>query len=118
GELSGLETVFSGAYIAVDPSSVGESTREYVGLDKPPVVTSDKPGRYFRLRAEELGSIEVGSPVYYRWLQVGRVAGYELSSRGDSVEVQIFVESPHDARIRSTTRFWNASGFDATLRPD
>ncbi|MEZ4333222.1 MAG: MlaD family protein [Myxococcota bacterium] len=118
GELSGIETVFSGAYIAVDPSSIGESTREFIGLEKPPVVTSDKPGKYFRLRAEELGSIEVGSPVYYRWLQVGRVVGYELSASGDSVDVQIFVEAPHDARIRSTTRFWNASGFDATLRAD
>lgn len=118
GELSGIETVFSGAYIAVDPSREGEETRDFVGLEKPPVVTSDKPGKYFRLRAEELGSVDVGSPVYYRWLQVGRVAGYELASAGDSVDIQIFVESPHDARIRSTTRFWNASGLDATLRAD
>lgn len=118
GELSGIETVFSGAYIAVDPARDGEETREFVGLEKPPVVTSDKPGKYFRLRAEELGSIDVGSPVYYRWLQVGRVAGYELASAGDSVDIQIFVESPHDARIRSTTRFWNASGLDATLHAD
>lgn len=118
GGISGLETVFSGAYIAVDPSKEGKSARAFDGLEKPPVVTSDKPGRYFRLRAEELGSIEVGSPVYFRWLRVGRVAGYELSASGDSVDVQVFVESPHDARIRSTTRFWNASGLDATLRAD
>lgn len=118
GELSGIETVFSGAYIAVDPSREGSEVREFVGLEKPPVVTSDKPGKYFRLRAEELGSIDVGSPVYFRWLQVGRVAGYELSASGDSVDVQVFVESPHDARIRSTTRFWNASGLDATVRAD
>lgn len=118
GELSGIETVFSGAYIAVDPSSEGEETNEFIGLEKPPVVTSDKPGKYFRLRAEELGSIDVGSPVYFRWLQVGRVAGYELAPTGDSVDVQVFVESPHDARIRSTTRFWNASGLDATIRVD
>ena len=51
-------------------------------------------------------------------LQVGRVAGYELSESGDSVDVQIFVESPHDSRIRSTTRFWNASGLDAERVPD
>lgn len=118
GELSGLETVLSGAYIAVDPSREGEEMREFTGLEKPPVVTSDKPGKYFRLRAEELGSIEVGSPVYFRWLQVGRVAGYELAPTGDSIDVQVFVESPHDARVRSTTRFWNASGLDATIRAD
>ncbi len=54
----------------------------------------------------------------FRWLQVGRVAGYELSPSGDSVDVQVFVETPHDARVRSTTRFWNASGLDATIRAD
>ncbi len=118
GGVTGLETVFSGAYIAVDPSNKGQSAREFDGLEKPPVVTSDKPGKYFNLRAEELGSVEVGSPVYYRWLQVGRVAGYELSETGDSVDVQVFVEAPHDARVRSTTRFWNASGLDATIRAD
>lgn len=118
GGVSGLETVFSGAYIGVDPSSEGSSQRQFVGLEKAPVVTSDKPGKYFKLRADELGSVNVGSPVYYRWLQVGRVAGYELSESGDSVDVQIFVESPHDARVRSTTRFWNASGLDATIRAD
>ena len=118
GGISGLETVFSGAYIAVDPSSDGPSAREFDGLEKPPVVTSNKPGKFFRLRAEALGSVEVGSPVYFRWLQVGRVAGYELSPSGDSVEVQVFVEAPHDVRVRSTTRFWNASGLDATLRAD
>jgi len=118
GELSGIETVFSGAYIAVDPSNAGQATSEFEGLEKPPVVTSDKPGRYFNLRAEDLGSVDVGSPVYFRWLQVGRVAGYELSESGDSVDVQIFVEAPHDARVRSTTRFWNAAGLDATVRAD
>lgn len=118
GGISGLETVFSGAYIAIDPSQEGRSARAFDGLEKPPVVTSGKPGKYFRLRADELGSIEVGSPVYYRWLQVGRVAGYELSESGDSVDVQVFVEAPHDARVRSTTRFWNASGLDATIRAD
>jgi len=118
GGISGLETVFSGAYIAVDPARDAPSTREFDGLEKPPVVTSNKPGKFFRLRAEALGSVDVGSPVYFRWLQVGRVAGYELSPSGDFVEVQVFVEAPHDARVRSTTRFWNASGLDATVRAD
>ena len=118
GGVTGLETVFSGAYIAVDPSNKGTDAREFDGLEKPPVVTSDKPGTYYQLRAEELGSVEVGSPVYYRWLQVGRVAGYELAPSGDAVDVQVFVEAPHDARVRSTTRFWNASGLDATFRAD
>lgn len=115
GQVTGLETVFSGVYIAVDPSDEGEPQRSFEGLEKAPVVTSDKPGTVFQLRAEELGSVEVGSPVYYRWLNVGQVAAYELSESGEFVSVQVFIEAPHDQRVRSTTRFWNASGLDATL---
>ncbi|KPJ75878.1 MAG: hypothetical protein AMS19_13555 [Gemmatimonas sp. SG8_23] len=115
GQISGLGTVFSGAYIAIDPSSEGVRTRSFQGLQKAPVVTSDKPGTLFELRAGELGSIEVGSPVYYRWLRVGQVAGYSLDQAGESISVQVFVEEPHDQRVRSTTRFWNASGLDAVL---
>lgn len=115
GQISGLGTVLSGAYIAIDPSREGVRTRRFVGLEKAPVVTSDKPGTLFDLRAEELGSVEVGSPVYYRWLRVGQVAGYSLDEAGESIAVQVFVESPHDERVRSTTRFWNASGLDAVF---
>ena len=115
GQISGIGTVLSGAYIAIDPSSEGARTRAFVGLEKAPVVTSDKPGTLFELRARELGSVEVGSPVYYRWLRVGQVAGYSLDQAGESIAVQVFIEEPHDQRVRSTTRFWNASGLDAVL---
>jgi len=118
GQVSGLSTVLSGVYIAIDPSSTGDTTHEFIGLEKPPIMTSDKPGSLFDLRARELGSIQIGSPVYYRWLNVGQVAGFELDAAGEFVNLQVFVESPHDRRIRSTTRFWNVSGFDATLTSD
>lgn len=114
-EISGVDTLLSGAYIAVDPSREGVRTRVFEGLEKAPVVRSDKPGTLFQLRASDLGSIDVGSPVYYRWLRVGQIAGYELDEDGESVSVQVFVEAPHDDRVRSTTRFWNASGLDAVV---
>ncbi|MFP6655188.1 MAG: MlaD family protein [Myxococcota bacterium] len=115
GEISGLDTVLSGVYIAVDPSREGERSRLFVGLEKAPVVTSDKPGTLFDLRAQDLGSLQIGAPVYYRWLRVGQVAGYELAELDEHVSVQVFIEAPHDRRVRSTTRFWNASGIDVAL---
>jgi paraquat-inducible protein B len=118
GQITGLDTVLSGVYIAVDPSSEGQRARRFVGLEKPPVVTSDKPGTLFNLQAQELGSVSVGSPVYFRWLPVGQVAAIELDEAGEHVSVQVFVEAPHDRRVRSTTRFWNASGFDVTVGGD
>lgn len=115
GQISGISTVLSGAYIAIDPSFEGVRSRKFVGLEKAPVVTSDETGTLFNLRAETLGSVDIGSPVYFRWLRVGEVAGYELQEDGDHVDIQVFVEAPHDRRVRSTTRFWNASGLDAVV---
>jgi len=39
---------------------------EFVGLESPPIITGDVPGRRFVLHSEELGSLGIGSPVYYR----------------------------------------------------
>jgi len=115
GQISGISTVFSGAYIAIDPSVEGDAASEFIGLEKAPVVTFDKTGTLFHLRADSLGSLDVGSPVYFRWLRVGEVAHYELDEVGDQVNIQVFIEAPYDKRVRSTTKFWNASGFDVVL---
>ena len=115
GEISGLGTLFSGAYIAMDPGKKGLEANNFKGLDNPPVVTMDTPGRYFRLRADKLGSLDIGAPVYFRQIKVGQVVHYEMQDDGQAVEVKIFIHSPHDKRVTQNTRFWNASGMDMAL---
>jgi paraquat-inducible protein B len=113
--VSGLGTLFSGAYIGMDPGKEGEPARRFKGLEIPPVVTTGMPGREFLLRANTLGSLDIGAPVYYRQIQVGQVIGYDLDKEGKSLKVKIFVNAPHDKLVQKNTRFWNASGFDLTL---
>jgi paraquat-inducible protein B len=115
GSVTGLGTLLSGAYIGIDPVMKGKSARHFTGLDTTPAITVDTPGRYFRLKATESGSLEVGSPVYYREIKVGEVVGYGLAEDDDSVDVQIFIYAPHDRKVTTNTRFWNASGFDVSL---
>lgn len=115
GGISGLGTLLSGAYIAVDAGESGQSERAFVGLDSPPLVLRGEPGRNFVLRATDLGSLDVGSPVYHRRIRVGRVVGYALSPDGKGLEVQVFVDAPHDRLVTSDTHFWNASGVDVAL---
>lgn len=115
GEVSGLSTLFSGVYIAMDPGTGGDDTRHFTGLETPPVVTLDTPGSYFKLRAEKLGSLDVGAPVYFRQIKVGQVVHYEMQADGRAVEIKIFIRSPHDERVNQNTRFWNASGVDVAV---
>jgi paraquat-inducible protein B len=113
--VSGLGTLFSGAYIGMDPGKEGEPARRFKGLEIPPVVTTGMPGHDFLLTANTLGSLDIGAPVYYRQIQVGQVIGYDLDEEGQSLRVKIFINAPHDKLVRKNTRFWNASGFDLKL---
>jgi len=115
GQVSGLGTIFSGAYIAVDPGKAGLPASQFVGLETPPVVTTDLPGRPFVLEASTLGSLDIGTPLYFRQVKVGQVVGFKLKEDGRSVTVKIFVNAPFDKYVFKNTRFWNASGLDIAV---
>lgn len=115
GSVSGLGTVLSGAYIGIDSSRTGSPAHAFTGLEVPPVVTVGQPGRHFILQADTLGSLDIGSPVYYRQIQVGQVVSYSFDQTGKAVDIKIFIEAPHHTKVTDSTRFWNASGFDVSL---
>ena len=69
----------------------------------------------FALRADDLGSLDVGSPVLHRRTLVGRVVGYTLDAKTDQLSLRIFIEAPFQQLVTRDTRFWNASGVDLTL---
>jgi paraquat-inducible protein B len=118
--VSGLGTLLSGAYIGVDAvDGAGAATSatkfEFVGLETPPPVTHDRDGKRFVLKAHDLGSLDIGSPVYFRRINVGRVIGYELDESGNAVNVEVFIDSPNDKFVTRGARFWNASGVDLSV---
>lgn len=116
--VSGLGTLITGAYISVDTTDSYQSDKasyEFVGLEKPPEVSSGRAGTRFTLNTRDLGSLEVGSSVSYRRVNVGQVISYEFSADGRDVEVQVFVDAPYDKYVSVDTRFWNVSGINVTL---
>lgn len=113
--ISGLGTLFSGVYIGADAGETGKEETHFTGLEAPPFVQRGEPGRSFVLDAADLGSLEVGSPLYYRRMRVGRVVGFALDAQRDSVDVQVFVESPNEALVTQTSRFWTVSGIDLSV---
>src|SRR3954453_1500243 len=112
--VSGLGTLISGAYIARAPGR-GDPALSFPGRGEPPPMTSDVPGRRFSLHADGLGSVEQGSPVYYRGLRVGQVLGRTLDENRRSFTFAVFVDAPNDQLVRDPSRFWNASGIDVSV---
>ena len=113
--VSGLNTLLSGAYIAADAGGSDERRTHFVALESEPVPLRGEPGRSFVLSADDLGSLEVGSPVYYRRARVGRVVGYSLDPTRDRLDVRVFIESPNEPLVTGNSRFWNASGVDVSV---
>lgn len=110
--VTGLETLLSGAYIAFDPGPPdGEKATQFRGLESPPGIQSDQPGRTYTLVAPAVGSVGPGAPVFFRDVDVGEVLGYTLPPGGvGPVLIQFFVREPYDHYLRTDTRFWNVSG--------
>lgn len=109
--VTGLETLVSGIYIAVDPVK-GEAIHEFQALSEPPPLSDKLPGLHITLKADRLGSLDEGSPVFYRQIKVGQVKSYRLGEDQRTVEVQIYIEPAYAHLVRKHTRFWNASGIN------
>jgi paraquat-inducible protein B len=113
--ITGLGTIISGAYIGMEIGQSKQRKRDFVGLENPPVVTIETPGRFFVLTTPDLGSLDSGTPIYFRRLQVGQVTSYALEPDGKTLKVHVFVNAPYDQYVTPNTRFWHASGIDVSL---
>jgi paraquat-inducible protein B len=118
GNLSGLETVLSGSYIGMlPPMTGGKRQRDFVGREDPPILQAHVPGQTFLVKAARLGSISLGSPVFFRDLSVGEVLGWDIADMAESVTIRTFVRAPFDRYVTDQSRFWNASGISVKLQP-
>lgn len=113
--ITGIGTLFSGAYIGADAGTSDDTSNEFTGMESQPIVTRDTAGKQFVLHSDDVGSLDIGSPVYYRMVKVGRVASYNLDEDGRGVSIRIFVDKPYDKFVGLNTRFWHASGIDFEL---
>ncbi|MFZ1570099.1 MAG: MlaD family protein [Thiolinea sp.] len=120
-EISGITTLFSGTYIGMLPQRVDSELKEnetsicYQALEEPPATKPSRPGREFKLMTDSMGSLDIGTPIFYKQLQVGEIINYRLSADSGQVELHIFVDEPYYRLINKNTRFWDVSGIDVRV---
>ncbi|MFY9315859.1 MAG: MlaD family protein [Burkholderiales bacterium] len=115
GTVTGIGTLLSGSYIGMDIGTSKEVREKFVGLEIPPIVVTGEPGRTFILRSDSAGSLDVGSPLYFRHLKAGQIVSYELGKDGRGILIKVFVNASYDRFVNDNTRFWHASGVDVTM---
>jgi paraquat-inducible protein B len=115
GNVTGLGTLIGGSYIGLDAGKSKDRRDDFVGLETPPAVALDVPGKQFVLHAADVGSLDTGSPILFRRMQVGQVISTELDRDGRGVTLKAFVRAPYDEFVRNSSVFWQASGIDMTV---
>lgn len=108
GAITGLRTIVAGNYVTVQPGS-GAPTNKFVGAEEAPVQRA--PAMNITLLTDDLGSLERGSPIYYRGFQVGEVADCQLSDDSRHIVVQARIDEKYATLVRVNSKFWNAGGI-------
>ncbi|WP_282166835.1 MlaD family protein [Shewanella japonica] len=114
--IEGLDTLFSGNYIAIQPGD-GSSASEFVALtEAPTMIPNDEEGIVVNLTTSTLGSLDVGSMVFYRQVPVGKVVNYRLID-SDTITISTFIEQQYAHLVNQESQFWNVSGLkiDASM---
>jgi paraquat-inducible protein B len=113
--VTGLGTLISGSFVGMEIGDSKVPKRNFAALETPPVTAGGVAGRFFELTTPNLGSLDIGTPIFFRRLQVGQVAGYKLDPDGKLFTLKIFVKAPYDQFVSPNTRFWQAGGINVHL---
>ncbi len=110
--VSGIDTLFSGNYIGMQPDLGGEPTRYFIALEDIPPISVDLPGLHLTLHSKELGSISEGSEVLFKKIPVGSVQSYRLNEKEDGVQIRIYIQEEFQHLVKKGSRFWDGSGIN------
>ncbi len=113
-DFSGLKSLLQGNHIKMQVGE-GPKVREFIALNKPPLMSIGDKGVHLILKADTLGSIEYGSPVLYKKIQVGQVHDFKLDKKGEYVLIDIYITERYAYLVTPSSRFWNASGVQVNV---
>lgn len=108
--VSGLSTLLSGPYIAMEPSNSGDNISQFVALDNPPVTATGTPGLQLTLNSNDEFAFKEGDPIIYKGLKVGEFEDIYFNLEERVVYYNAFIQAPYHKLITENTKFWNTSG--------
>ena len=116
GQISGLGTLLSGAYIELSPGTdQKKGRRDFVALEKPPLTPADAPGLRLHLSSDRATSVSAGDSVLFNGYKVGRVESREFDPKERKIRYIVFIDAPYHELVNTGVRFWDVSGVRLSL---
>ncbi len=109
--ISGLSALMTGNFIEIEPGASDKVGRDFKALREAPALPESVPGLHLNLRSDRVGSLNPGTPVLYRQINIGTVQSYKMADNNQSVLIRIHILPEYSHLVRENSRFWNASGI-------
>lgn len=104
-----LDTILQ-PYINVEPGH-GEARRDFEIQETTITDSRYLDGLNVVVEAPEAGSLNIGTPVLFRGIEVGTVTGLMLGSLSDRVMIGLRISKRYQHLVRNNSVFWLASGY-------
>lgn len=109
--VSGLNTLFSGAYIELQPGRDKAVETRFTLQDNAPLASPDMKGLRIALESKQPTRLNAGDPVLFRGFRVGTVESSEFDPKERVMRYQLFIMEPYRGLVTSNVRFWQDSGI-------
>ncbi|GGF81875.1 intermembrane transport protein PqiB [Alteromonas lipolytica] len=115
-EVSGLNTLLSGSFIAMTAEPGETELDHFVALERPPVTPPGTPGLHVKLSsATDDLTYKPGDTIIYKGFKVGEFEEVNFDVDLGKIEYRAFIHAPYHKLIDESTRFWNVSGVKLQL---
>jgi len=102
--VQGLETFISGIYIGIRGGSSDQERNDFTGLDSIPPMGEESPGLHITLTANSLGSLQNGSGIYFKDIEIGSVQAYRLQD--EQVKISVWIKPAYQSLVHQDSHFY------------
>lgn len=114
GQVSGLNTIISGRYIAAEPGD-GKPVKIFQVLEEIPVAGLAEGDLQIELFSAYAGSVSKGANIFFRDMEIGVVHDVGLSTDSSYVSVDAVIYNKYARLVRSNSVFWKGQGLDIDI---
>lgn len=113
--ISGLETLISGSYIALEPSKKkGKPEKDFKGEQSKEDLPEDNTST-FLMQTDHAESVSTGDSVFYRGIVIGNIGNIRLNKTAQKVLINLNIQNRHLKLMRTNTAIWKKQGVKADL---
>ncbi|WP_201352774.1 MlaD family protein [Hydrogenimonas urashimensis] len=109
--VSNIGSAVSGPALALTPGVANDRSASFILSETAPPPTYGKTGLRIIVEGDRRSSLDVGSPLYYRQVPIGKVESWVLSDDATHVDITLFIEPRYAHLVRKNSKFYMAGAF-------